>query len=208
MGGMHGFGRVPVEPNEPLFHAPWESRVLGMVFQVVGGGWSNIDAFRHAIERLAPVMYLQAGYYGRWLRALETLLVEAGLLGRGEVDERLAGTPAREPAASAPHSGAFVGVVRPVESPPRFAVGDRVLARNVHPAGHTRLPRYARGRQGVVHRVHPACVFPDTHAHGRGENPQYVYGVRFPARELWGTDAEEGSAVYLDLFDQYLEPPS
>ena len=208
MGGMHGFGRVPVEANEPLFHAPWESRVLGMVFQVVGTGWSNIDAFRHAIERLEPATYLGVGYYGRWLRALETILVEAGLLEPGELEARLAAAPARARAAppTAPRHGAFTGVLRPIEAPPRFTVGDRVLARNIHPPGHTRLPRYVRGKRGVVHRVHPACVFPDTHAHGLGEHPQYVYGVRFSALELWGPDAESGSAVHLDLFEAYLTP--
>ena len=206
MGGMHGFGRVPVEPNEPLFHAPWESRVLGMVFQVVGAGWSNVDAFRHAIERLEPRTYLGAGYYGRWLRALETLLVEAGLLGRGELDGRLAGASApTAPASATPRYGHFAGVVRPLDAPPRFAVGDDVVARNIHPAGHTRLPRYVRGKRGIVHRVHPACVFPDTHAHGLGEQPQYVYSVRFTGLELWGLDAEPGSAVHLDLFETYLE---
>jgi len=208
MGGMHGFGAVPVEVNEPVFHAPWESRVLGMVYQVVGAGWSNVDTFRHAIERLAPATYLGAGYYGRWLRALETVLVEAGLLGRGEVEARIAGAPAR--VAAAPSTGrrygGSVGVVRSIDSPPRFTVGDHVVARNVHPPGHTRLPRYVRGKQGVVHRVHPACVFPDTHAHGLGEDAQHVYGVRFTARELWGPDAEPGNAVHLDLFERYLEP--
>jgi len=208
MGGMHGFGRVPVEANEPLFHAPWESRVLGMVFQVIGAGWSNVDTFRYAIERLQPATYLGVGYYGRWLRALETLLVEAGLLGRGEVEARVAGaaTPAGTPPPAGPPYGGFAGVVRSIDAPPRFAVGDQVVARNVHPPGHTRLPQYARGKRGVVHRVHPACIFPDTHAHGLGEDPQHVYGVRFTALELWGPDAEPGNAVHLDLFERYLEP--
>src|SRR5437867_10069849 len=107
MGGMHGFGSVPVEVNEPLFHAPWESRVLGMVFQVVGTGWSNIDAFRHAIERLEPATYLGVGYYGRWLRALETILVEAGLLEQGEIEAGLSATPAH--ARVAPSNWARVG---------------------------------------------------------------------------------------------------
>ncbi|TMB02490.1 MAG: nitrile hydratase subunit beta [Deltaproteobacteria bacterium] len=177
MGGMHGFGPVPVEVNEPLFHAPWESRVLGMAFQVVAAGWSNIDAFRHAIERLEPATYLSVGYYGRWLRALETILVEAGLLEPGELEACLAAAPARARAApsTAPRQGAFTGVLRPIEAPPRFTVGDRVLARNT-----------------------------DTHAHGLGEHPQYVYGVRFGAVELWGADAEPGSTVHLDLFEEYL----
>ena len=208
MGGMHGFGPVPVEARELLFHAPWEGRVLGMVFQVVGAGWSNIDAFRHAIERLDPATYLSVGYYGRWVRSLETILVEADVLQPGELDARLAGAPSRAGTAPppAPRYGAFAGVLRPIEAPPRFRVGDEVVARNVHPPGHTRLPRYVRGKRGVVHRMHPPCVFPDTHAHGLGERPQYVYGVRFGALELWGADAEPGSTVHLDLFEEYLAP--
>ena len=80
MGGMHGFGPVVVEPNEPVFHAEWEKRVLGMTYMIVGFGWTNIDAFRHAIERIDPVNYLSVGYYGRWLASLERLTVEVGLL--------------------------------------------------------------------------------------------------------------------------------
>jgi nitrile hydratase beta subunit len=211
MGGMHGFGPVTVERDEPVFHAPWEGRVLGTVFQVVGRGWGNIDSFRHAIERLDPVTYLSVGYYGRWLRAVETLLVDAGVLRTGEVEARLAGSrdtssagTVTAPPPSAPN--ALFGVVRTVEAPPRFAVGQTIRARNLQPAGHTRLPAYVRAKRGTVDRVHPACVFPDTHAHGRGERPQYVYSVRFAGDELWGADAEPGASVNIDLFEEYLEP--
>ena len=209
MGGMQGFGAVEVEADEPVFHAAWEARVLGMVFQVIGRGWSNIDAFRHGIERIAPVRYLTAGYYGRWLEALETVLVEAGVLEAGEVDRRLrrrrrpTGRVAEPPSPRYPD--ATLGVVRSIPAPPRFAVGDEVRPRNRHPAGHTRLPGYVRGKHGVVTRVHPACVLPDTHAHGRGENPQYVYSVRFAPAELWGANAERHAAVHVDLFEDYLE---
>jgi nitrile hydratase len=183
---------------------------------------TNVDAFRQTIERLDPAFYLTAGYYGRWLAALAQLLVEAGLLAPEELAEPLWGVctarspvlgregPAStqqsaRPSATENDSGAAVGVIRTVEARPRFAVGQAVRARNIHPRGHTRLPRYARGRRGVVDRVHPACVFPDTHAHGLGENPQYVYSVRFAASELWGEDAEPGTNVRLDLFENYLE---
>ena len=190
MGGMHGFGRVEVEADEPVFHARWEGRVLGMVYQFVGRGWTNVDAFRHAIERIDPVSYLSVGYYGRWLRALETLLDETGATS----------------GATPPAAGGGVGVIRTVEQSPRFAVGQAVRARNVQKAGHTRLPRYVRGKRGTIHRIHPACVFPDTHAHSEGEKPQYVYSVRFAGTELWGAAAEPGTALHIDLFDDYLEP--
>jgi nitrile hydratase len=207
MGGMHGFGPVAVEPDEPVFHAPWERRVLGMVFQVVGFGWTSIDAFRHGVERMDPVAYLSAGYYGRWLAGLETVLVDAGLLASGEVEARIEGKPPpppASPAAGLPHR--VGGFVRAVAATPAFVAGQVVRARNTHPTGHTRLPRYVRGRRGVVERVHPAFVFPDTNAHGGGEAPQYLYTVRFAAAELWGLDAEPGGTVSVDLFEPYLEP--
>jgi nitrile hydratase len=207
MGGMHGFGPVAVETDEPVFHMPWQRRVLGMVYQVVGFGWTNIDTFRHGIERMDAVAYLTAGYYGRWIASLETVLVDAGVLAPGEVDARIAGRPA--PSASVPRAGLpqrSAGFVRVVDATPAYAAGQMVRARNVHPAGHTRLPRYVRGKRGVVHRVHPAFVYPDTNAHGAGEEPHHLYTVRFEPTELWGADAEPHGAVHVDLFEPYLEP--
>ncbi len=205
LGGMHGFGPVVVEPDEPVFHGAWEGRVLGMVYQMVGFGWANIDAFRHAIERLNPVDYLTAGYYGRWLASLETLLVERGLLARGDVDARLCGEAIAPTARPSDLPRPASGFERTVEEAPRFAVGQPVRARNLNPGGHTRLARYLRGKRGVVNRVHGAFVFPDTNAHGRGEHPQHLYSVRFAADELWGADAEASSSVHVDLFEDYLE---
>jgi nitrile hydratase len=206
MGGMHGFGRVPMVPDEEPSLAHWEQRVTGMVYQWVGRGWANIDAFRHAIERLPPATYLTVGYYGRWLAALELLATEAGVLAPGAVDARLAGEPATAAEQASPPGKPAMGFVRPLDRAPRFAVGTTVRARNLHPAGHTRLPRYVRGRCGVVERIHPACVFPDANAHGRGEEPQHLYAVRFAAAELWGPEAEPGTSVSVDLFEPYLEP--
>jgi nitrile hydratase len=186
---MHGFGPIAVEPNEPVFHERWEGRVFALNLLAGGAGLFNIDETRHAIERLDPVEYLTAGYYGRWLSALERLLEEAG-----GIDAALARTT---PGA--------IYARREIAAKPGFRVGDAVLARNVHPPGHTRLPRYVRGRRGTVVRVQEAWVFPDTHAHGRGEHPQYVYAVRFSGRELWGESAEPNTAVHVDLFESYLE---
>lgn len=205
MGGMHGFGPVVVERDEPVFHADWERRVLGMAYQVIGLGRSNIDAFRHGIERMNPVEYLTAGYYGRWLASIERILTEAGALGPGEVDARLAGRAGGGPASAPPPTAVQSGFVRELDRQPRFQVGDAVRPRVASPSGHTRLPRYVAGRRGVVHRVQPVCVFPDSNAAGRGEDPQHLYNVRFDARELWGADSEPGS-IHLDLFEPYLEP--
>jgi nitrile hydratase len=208
MGGMHGFGRVLREPNEPVFHARWEGRVRAMLGVLLGRGVGNIDAFRHAIERMAPLDYLANPYYGRWLAALERLCVEHGVATRDELAARRAGA-ARSTGTSAPRpSGPPVSSspFRPLARAPRFAIGDAVTARDLHAPGHTRLPRYARGRRGVVVRLHPPSVFPDTNAHGRGEDPQHLYSVRFEGAELWGAEAEPRSAVHLDLFEPYLEP--
>jgi len=207
MGGLHGFGEVEVEKNEPVFHARWERRVFGIV-QVAGG---NIDAGRHSIERLDPVTYLAHGYYGRWLGAIERRLLESGVVTREEiaararsaVPERSRGAPVGNRASWRPASASYA---RELTVEPAFRAGQSVTTRNHQPAGHTRLPAYARCRRGVVQRVHSAMVFPDDHAHGRGENPQYLYTVGFDGHELWGADAERGTVVYLDLFESYLVP--
>ncbi len=88
----------------------------------------------------------------------------------------------------------------------KFKPGDAVIARNMHPRGHTRIPRYARGRRGTIDRDHGVFVFPDTNAELAGETPQHVYSVRFSARELWGDDASPHDAIYIDLWDDYLDP--
>jgi nitrile hydratase len=207
LGGMHGFGPVEIERDEPVFHAPWEQRVLGMAYQMVGFGWVNIDAFRHGIERIRPVEYLTLGYYGRWRASLERILVERGVLAAGEVDARCSGRTVAPPAVTPnPPQDLAYGFERTLERPPRFQPGDAVRTRVVSPAGHTRLPRYVAGRRGVVCTVRVPYVFPDTNAHGRGEDPQHLYNVRFAAAELWGSAAEAGTAVQIDLFEPYLEP--
>jgi nitrile hydratase len=217
MGGMHGFGPVVREAHEPVFHGDWERRVQGVMRTALARGLYNLDEMRHGIERMAPAAYLAASYYERWLAAAERLLAEKGVVRPAELEARVA-LLAADPDAPLPRSEdpAFVErmrarlTARPSyerEGPaPRFAVGDRVRARNLHPTGHTRLPRYARGKRGVIHALRGCHIFPDTHAHGQGEQPRPLYSVRFEARELWGESAEAGGGVYLDLWESYLEP--
>jgi nitrile hydratase beta subunit len=213
MGGMHGFG--PVERDEATFHGDWEKRVHALNGLVRGLGIRNIDEGRHAIERMAPDAYLRSSYYERWLASLETSLVEKGVLDGAEIAARAEryrqdpATPVPAPAAPDPDAPARTPPrgYRPLpDGPaPRFAPGDRVVARNVHPPGHTRLPRYARGKRGTVDRVHGVHAFPDTNAHGLGPQPHPLYSVRFEAAELWGPSADGPGTVYLDLWESYLE---
>lgn len=218
MGGMHGFGPIPIEKDEPVFHEPWEGRVYALGAAGSLGMFPNIDASRHSLEKLPPDVYLSSSYYERWLKRAELRLVELGVITQAELDARIAqyeADPTRPvPRRSDPEIDARarrrfdrpVALHQPDGAPPRFKVGDRVRTRNIHPPGHTRLPRYARDKQGVIHIVHGSHVFPDTNAHGLGPQPQGVYSVRFDARELWGDDTEGPGQVYLDLWDAYLEP--
>lgn len=212
LGGMHGFGAVDRggDDGQPRFHAPWEGRVVGAFLLTLLRGWYNIDAWRHGIECLDPVDYLRAPYFERWRCSLEAQLQRAGVLEAGELEARVeALRSGREPASALPAPAApplpTPGYQRALERPPRFAVGDPVRPRNLHPSGHTRLPRYVRGRPGRVAGVRGGFVFPDRHALGEGECPQWLYNVRFEAAALWGGDTEPNAAVHLDLFESYLE---
>ena len=199
MGGMEGFGRVQPELNEPTFHADWERRVVALVRGVLALTGVNLDEFRHAIERIPPARYLASSYYERWLLAAETLLAERGIVG-GEELKSLA-------------QPELISVVLPAVSPKavpakarlhaRFKAGDRVRVRSIRSSGHTRSPRYVRGKTGVVRRLRGIYVLPDTHAHRAGENRQPVYLVEFSARELWGRNDRE--RLMIDLWEDYLE---
>jgi nitrile hydratase len=212
MGGMHGFGPVLPEANEPVFHAPWEGRVLGMTRLM--GAWRrwNIDASRHSIERLPPADYLRFSYYEKWLAAMINRMLANGMLTPEELasGHKAAGTAVASPPVTADTVmnivTATVSYQRDIGANPRFAAGDRVRARNTHPEGHTRLPRYARGHMGIVERDHGAHVFPDSNSRYAGEAPQTLYTVRFTAQELWGEAANPVDAVSLDLWEDYLEP--
>jgi nitrile hydratase len=216
MGGMHGFGPVLTEENRHVGRAEWEHRTQAILGALLAAGLANIDEVRHGIERLPPADYLASRYYERWLNAFERLLVEKGVVTAAEVaarTARLRERPAEEPfsspqpaVVSAQRGQPGLPTTPPARSAPGFRVGDAVVARNVHPAGHTRLPRYVRGRRGVIHQCQGVYVTPDTHAHGQGEQAQPMYTVRFEAAELWSAAAEPRGAVYLDLWESYLEP--
>jgi nitrile hydratase beta subunit len=212
MGGVHGFGAVMPEPDEPVFHADWERRVLALTLAMGATGEWTLDAARFARENRPPAEYLSKSYYQLWLAGLQQLLVERGLVAPAELAAgRSLGpaTPLRRTLAAG-DATELLQRGRPTnrEAPraARFKVGDRVRAKNMHPLTHTRLPRYVRGHTGTVTRVHGCHVFPDSNAHGHGEDPQWLYTVSFPGRELWGAEADPTVTVSVDAFEPYLEP--
>ena len=208
MGGMHGFGPVEEEPDEPVFHETWESRVYAMNRAMGPLRLWTIDQSRSAQESLPPSVYTSVSYYQRWLLGLEHRVLEHNLVAE---DELKAGkslhandkpnrifTPAD---ADNLTRGNFE---RDSAAPPKFKAGDRVRTRNINPATHTRLPRYARDKVGVVEAIRGCHVYPDTVAIGAGEDPQWLYTVVFDGRTLWGEDSEPSVSVSVEAFEPYL----
>jgi len=212
LGGMQDMGPVSPEVNEPVFHAPWEGRAYALTRAM--GAWRlwNLDATRFQRELMPPADYFRLSYYERWIAGLQELMLKHKLvtvmeLESGQPDP---GAAMRTPALTAENVPTLIGkgvpARREVPVAARFRVGQSVRARNINPVGHTRLPRYARGKTGTVDRDHGVFVFPDSNAHFHGEHPQHVYSVRFEARALWGEQVSSVDSVYVDLWDSYLEP--
>ncbi|MDM5336350.1 nitrile hydratase subunit beta [Fictibacillus enclensis] len=222
VGGMDGFGKVMYvkEKDDPYFTADWERLTFGLVAGTMaqGLGMTAFDEFRIGIERMRPVDYLTSSYYGHWIATVEYNLLDTGVLSEEELEARTQAfiqnpdtkLPRREdPALVKVVEKAMMDGLTPereISSPPRFEVGQEVKTRNIHPTGHTRFPRYVRDKYGVIDEVYGAHVFPDDAAHRRGENPQYIYRVRFEAEELWRVKQKD--SVYVDLWEAYLEPIS
>jgi nitrile hydratase beta subunit len=212
MGGQQNHGPVVVEKNEPVFHAPWEGRMYAMNTALRAWRRWNIDGGRHGTESVPAADYLRMSYYARWYARTVELIVRTGMVTRAEIDSGrpVQGSARLVPAMNAEQARAVVtnGVnySRDVAVAANFAVGQRVRTRNIHPTTHTRLPSYARGKTGTVERDYGVFVFPDTNAHLHGEKPQHLYLVRFAARELWGDAAKPQDALYLNMWDDYLEP--
>lgn len=205
MGGMDGFGKVSPEANEPVFHAEWERRMFAVASAIPFAVPYMDDHFRREIERIAAADYLKASYYELWYRSVVSLLTERGVFKDAPISAHRPVEAAD--VAAAIRAGASARMAERGIAP-RFAIGDKVTARNMHPGGHTRLPRYARGKVGIVARVHGVFRFADTTAQGLGACPQHLYAVTFNARTLWGADAAVQDEIVLDLWDNYLEPAS
>jgi nitrile hydratase beta subunit len=200
LGGMQGFGVVDHSLAEPVFHHRWEAVARALLAAVAGAVEASGGEFRHSIERMEPGHYLTSGYYEHWLTAAATLAVEHGLVTVFELEARAGGRFPLSGGVLAPpvvDAGPDVGT-------PRFGVGDRVRVREWHPPGHTRCPRYVRGKAGTVVRVDGIYSVPDIEAHGTARRHEPTYSVRFDAAELWG-DGQRGVRVHVDLWDSYLE---
>lgn len=218
MGGMHGFGAIMPEADEPVFHEQWEREVFGSVIALMAQGVYNLDEFRHGMERIGHCDYLEGSYYEHWLSGAELLLREKGIISAEAWEARVRELKANPDSHRAEPTGdkqlapalgegikAGLPASRDVEAPPRFAVGDTVTVRNLQPPGHIRLPGYVRDKTGEITLHHGAHVLPDDHAHDGTEHPQHLYSVRFDARTLWGPGADANSN-YIDLWESYLEP--
>ena len=210
MGGMQDMGPIRPEKDEPVFHAAWEGRAFALDM-AVDGDWTGA-AERYQIESIPPADYQRTSYYEKWVTSLVELMVATGLVTRAEIEsgKAIEGTTKGGHVLSVADVAALVApgssTSGNVTVTAHFQAGQRVRARNAHPIGHTRLPRYARGKPGMIERDYGVFVFPDTRAHGLGDKPQHVYSVRFAARDLWGEQASQRDAVYVDMWDDYLEP--
>ena len=213
MGGMHGFGPVQIEPNEAIFHADWERRIFALNNAAGASGAWTLDTFRQTRESIPPPEYLALSYYALWVVSLENLMIEYGFATAEEIAAGRSLGLAKPVAAKA--SAADIARIiargspydRPPPSPALFKAGDRVRARNMHPKTHTRLPRYVRGHVGIIARVDGCHVFPDSNAIGRGEDPHWLYTVRFDGpRRLWGENSDPTANVSIAAWEPYLEP--
>ena len=209
MGGMHGMGPLLREQDEPVFHAPWERRVFAIYFGI-DGDWPN-GSGRFARELIPAAEHLAMSYYERWLASVTSLLVKSGMMTWQELESGRAqfGNIKHRQKLRAEDVASLIAQGVPARSNvpavAHYRVGERVRARNINPMGHTRLPRYARGKPGTVVRDHGVFIFLDASVQGLGDQPQHVYTVRFTARDLWGEQASAVDSVYVDLWDDHLE---
>lgn len=210
LGGMHGLGPINPEANEPVFHGEWEERVFALTVAMGFCGEWNIDAARFSRENRNPADYIKASYYHVWLYGLLALLRERELLLDGELENGVAQETRAtkyQPKATEVLSRLKLGgsCLREPSDTHGFSVGDKIVAKNINPKTHTRLPAYTRGKTGIVAAVNGCFVYPDSNSQFQGENPTFCYSVRFEGSELWGPDAEPNSCVYLDMWEPYLE---
>jgi nitrile hydratase beta subunit len=207
MGGMQGLGELRYEANEPAFHEPWEGRVPAMMHAL-----GLFDGFRLGIEAIPAANYLHMSYYERWLVTLNEQIIKYKHATRTEIErgrpDQGSGkaTPALTPAEAREILFRTSREELEIEVAARFQVGDQVSGRNMHPTTHTRMPHYTRGKTGIVERNRGVFALPDNEVYNIDPNPQHVYLIRFTARELWGEAAPKRDTLYIDMWEDYLEP--
>ena len=213
IGGMDNIGPVNIEKDEPVFHEDWERKVYAMTLATMGAGIFVTDEVRHMTETIPPADYLTFSYYEKWLYSLEQLMLQKNIVTGEELESGKVMAPELTASVEAATVERMqyglnnrIPVFADADILPKFKVGDAIIARNINPLHHTRIPRYIRGRRGVVETHHGIFLLPDTNAHGGPDKPQHVYNVRFTATELWGDDAPGKDCVYIDLFDDYMDP--
>ncbi len=211
LGGMMGFGPIDTSHQEINFHEKWEERVFALTLAMGATGNWNIDKSRHARENMHPGLYTTLSYYQIWLKGLEKLLLAAQLATAKEIADGYQHASAKPDVKVLKNNKVLDMLMagssyerEPLASN-RYANGDTVKTRNMHPKTHTRIPRYARGKVGVIERVHGCHVFPDSNSKGQGENPQWLYRVKFTAREIWGDEHPANDLIFVDLWEPYLE---
>lgn len=211
LGGMDNFGPIETEENEPVFHADWERAIFSNVVALLGAGYFKVDEVRRATEEIPPVKYIQSQYYEKWLDSTLALLYEKNVVTPDEIEQGRSLSATGFTLPPLPKEGAEFVLNNPVPAnvdvdvKANFNVGDAIVSKNMHPHHHTRIPRYVRGKRGVVEKDYGVFLLPDTNGHSGPDKPQHVYSVRFMARELWGDDASPKDSLYIDLFDDYME---
>ena len=215
LGGMDNFGPINVEQNEPVFHDDWERKILALTLGLLPAGYCNIDEMRRTTEHIDPAIYLQARYYQKWLLTLESILLEKDILTQEEIETgKSIRTEGGDNRPAVPVEMMQYAMANPIPAnaeldsnlKPKYQVGEEILAKNINPYHHTRIPRYVRGKRGVIVQDHGVFLLADTNAHGGPEKPQHVYSVRFSACELWGEEANPRDSVCIDLHDDYMDP--
>jgi nitrile hydratase subunit beta len=214
MGGMHGFGRVVEPGGELIYHQRWEPRVFAIQTLIGFEGLGAGPGGRATREEMDAADYLAASYYERWLFSAERRLERKGTIAPGEVEEMMRRLQAGDPDPNhrdpgmAERAVAGLRTRHPMKPPPptaRFAPGERVRVKRMHPPGHTRCPRYARGVVGVIEAVRGADRLPDRATYGEQVDPEPVYSVVFSSDDLWGPSDEGTWTVALDMWESYLE---
>jgi nitrile hydratase len=212
LGGMDNCGPIPREENEPVFHEDWERTIFALTIAMLPSGYCKIDEIRRTTENIPPAIYLQAKYYQKWLLTLESILLEKDVLTKEEIETgRSIRTEGGFKLPAAPKEMLQFAMSNPVPAnldvdiASKFHSGDKIIAKNIHPLHHTRIPRFIRGKRGVVEKDHGVFLLADTNAHGGPDKPQHVYTVKFTARELWGDDAPAKDTVCISLYDDYMD---